>query len=79
MVIPLPQMIIFVLTDIYTFGLGIVKINFASALDFLYICASRTYTDTLRQNQSKLCFCSQLLVYLQVVKNENLLIWKIMK
>ncbi len=33
--------------------LGIVKINFASALDFL--------------------------LYLQVVKNENLLIWKIMK
>ncbi len=28
MVIPLPQMIIFVLTDIYTFGLCIVKINF---------------------------------------------------
>ena len=28
-----------VLTDIYTLGLGIVKINFASALDFSYICS----------------------------------------
>ena len=41
-----------------------VKVNFASAPDFDYICASRTYTDALRQNQSKLCFCSQLFVYL---------------
>ncbi len=38
--------------------------KFPSALDFLYICALRTYTDALRQNQSKLCFSSQLLVYL---------------
>ena len=26
-----------------------VKVNFASAPDFDYICASRTYTDALRQ------------------------------
>ena len=29
---------IFVLTDIYTLGLGIIKASFASALDFCYIC-----------------------------------------
>ena len=50
-------------------GLGIVKINFPSALDFCYICALRTYTDALRQNQSKLCFCSQLYVYLHRTEN----------
>ncbi len=33
---------IFVLQDIYTLGLGIVKINFPSALDFCYICIKMT-------------------------------------
>ena len=31
---------IFVLTDIYTLGLGIIKASFVSALDFCYICAA---------------------------------------
>ena len=31
---------IFVLTDIYTLGLGIIKASFASDLDFCYICAA---------------------------------------
>ena len=32
--------LIFELSLIYTLGLGIVKINFPSALDFGYICAN---------------------------------------
>ncbi len=35
---------IFVLTDIYTLGLGIIKASFASALDFCYICPMDIYT-----------------------------------
>ncbi len=44
-----------------------------------YICLDGHIYVWSLQNQSKLCFCSQLFVYLQIVKNENLLIWKIMK
>ena len=49
----------------YTLGLGIVKINSPSALNFCYICPDGHIYAWSRHNQSKLCFCSRLFVYLQ--------------
>ncbi len=44
-----------------------------------YICPDGHIYAWSRQSENKFSLCSQLFVYLQVVKNEILLIWKIMK
>ncbi len=56
---------IFVLTDIYTPGLGIIKASFASALDFsVYLCFAHIYVCASANIQTSLMFALSFFVYL---------------
>ncbi len=60
------NLLIFELTLIYTPGLGRVKINFVSALNFGYICPADIYTLVSRQSENKFSLCSRLWLYLHM-------------